>query len=534
MSPVAETELNWEVLKRPKLTREERAVFQKAALSDFKVFCRIVGPPKWDFESERSGHTAIADALCLQDKSTDGIIRIHIQAPRKGGKSALSQRHAAWRICRSIANWSDEPFKNGSIRILYATENVEKTNETGDWVHRVLSDPNSNLVKIFGQIVNPHSSIMRWTTLHRVHPHPEPTWIVGTPGKSTAGKHPTLIYADDTETDQSTRTLPSMMKRRRWLDELEAELETDGEFRVLGTPYDDNDLYSYIYEKGSTWKCFLFHVQEYTFLGLTEEFLEGKRLIMPLWKYSASYMLDPLPAAVRVFTREMFRLVKFDERIKALPRYMLLDVAASEDGPCETAMWVVAKDSVDTAYGIDVVHGKFEPELMLNYLVALFGKWNLCWFCAEDRVLTKFLEELVRQKERLANVHLPFHIISGKRYPGKDLHIRSLRPRFVSHTILFCDTLPKEEMREIRANEGDAVRMEGNVVRAFTRFPRGKLKDVADALAHIDGRDQFDAPLVPTPVKQKSGDWVPETRVTNPWRFPAWRRAGRHGSHRRR
>ena len=493
------SKLLWKELGKPKISRETRKMFLKAACRDFKVFAKLCGPPEWAFGVEHSVHDKIADTVTCEDRAPDGKIHQHVEAPRTGGKSALgAQRHAAWRLARSAVNYAKEDYKDGSVAIAYMCEDKEKVDKAGSYVHGILSGKN-DVTKVFGRLVDPRSSISKFTLLGRKSPRPEPSWSLGTPGKSTTGAHPDLLYIDDVETPHSTRNIASMLKTRAWFNELQAQVNPRGEIRVLGTRYDDNDLYGYILgQPRKMWTVLIATVEDSYCPTLPPEVLAGLRISMTAREFACRYMNDPWTSELQTFKKEMFHVRHYDQAIAKLPRYMLVDMAGSEaEEACETAMWIVAKDPGDRAFCLDLRHGRWKPAVTMEKMVALFNTWNPRWWVVEQRVLTTWVLPLVQKAEEEFRISMPVRKASSKGYSNKKHHIEGLEPRFRGGTIFFCDTMPKVDMEQRQI--GSKIIIEGPVVNAFVRWPKAKLVDVPDALAYLDELDDNESPLVPKP-----------------------------------
>ena len=491
--------LPWHKLDNAKITRETRLMFLQAACVDFKVFCRLCGPPEWAFDVDRSVHDKLVALVTSERRASDGIIRQHGEAPRTGGKSALGcQRHAAWRLARSAVNYANEPYKDGSIVTVYMGEKDDRAKEAGVYVHGILSGKN-NVTKIFGLLVDPKSSVKEFTLLDRKTPKPQPSWFIGTPGTSTTGTHPDLIYVDDVETPKSTKTIALMLKTRAWFNELQAQLNPRGEIRVMGTRYDENDLYGYILDQGEEfWEILIATVENSYCPTLPPERLAGLRATIPAGDYAKRYMNNPWPSELQTFKKEMFQMRHYDKMIAALPTYMLVDMAGSESKEaCETALWIVAKDPLDNVFCIDLVHGRWNPDEVMERMAGLYVKRNPRWWVIEKRVLTTWVLPLVRKAEEQYRLTMTPKKASLKGYVDKDHHIKGLQPRFAGGKIFFCDTISPSELTQKQM--GNKITVEGPLVYAFTRWPRAKLKDVADALAYVDGLDDDDSPLVPKP-----------------------------------
>jgi hypothetical protein len=513
--------LPWKALERGTLSSKQRTQFVRAACADFRVFAKLCGPPKWAFGAENSGHDKIADATCCEERGPDGKIRIHIEAPRTGGKSGLAgQRHAAWRMARSSCSFADEPYKDASITILYTCETADKAKDAGTFVHDILSGKNG-VTKVFGELVDPSSAVTEFNLIYRKSPNPQKSWATGSPKKSTQGHHPDLVYVDDVETEATTRKLSSMEKTYRWFEELQAQLKKDGEMRVMGTREHEEDLYGKLCDRADIWRIFIFTVDDSMFPTVTPEMLAVLEAgEMSPRKIACSYRNDPWPSNLRLFKRDVFHVVPFTDKIKALPTYMLTDMAGSVDkDACETVLWIVAKDAGDTLYCIDIVHGRWDPSDVMTKMVGMFERWHPRWFVIENRVITKWALPLIRATEREYGTALPYRVASGKGYRSKDHHIESMEPRFRRHRIVFCDSMPKMDISVRTMGEKKIV--SGAVVNAFLKFPRGKLKDIPDALAYMDGMDEEDAPLVPRPMNVEK-TWT-EQPTDNPWKFGSFR-----------
>jgi len=342
---------------------------------------------------------------------------------------------------------------------------------------------------------------------------------------STTGWHPDLLYIDDVETEESTRQLGRMLTTRGWCGELTIQVEARGELRVNGTRRDENDYYGHILSQDDLWQVLSLTVENSTCSWRDADFIEGARRELSPAEFAAAYLNNPWTSELSMFKQEWFRQCTLDDNIRHLPRYILADIAGSEqEQSCETALWVVAVDHLGTVYCLDLVHGHWNGDRVMEHLRVLFEKWYPRWFVIENRVLTTWALPAIRLKERESDVHMPYRIATGVGYGNKDVHIAGLEPVFRNGRIFFCDSMPA---RDIRFTEyRGTAEASGPVVNAFVRFPRAKLKDIPDALAYVLGRDKDGAALCPSPHARRNA--VNEVRRNrNPWSLP---RFARHGS----
>ena len=180
-------------------------------------------------------------------------------------------------------------------------------------------------------------------------------------------------------------------------------------------------------------------------------------------------------------------------------------------------MWIVAKDPLDNAFCIDLIHGRWNPDEVVERMVGLYVKRNPRWWVIEKRVLTTWVLPFVRKAEEQYRITMTPRKASLKGYVDKDHHIKGLQPRFANGKIFFCDTISPAEMTQRQM--GSKIVIDGPLVNAFVRWPRAKLKDVADALAYMDGLDDDDSPLVPKPRGWDTGRAILQEPPVNPWKM---------------
>jgi len=327
-----------------------------------------------------------------------------------------------------------------------------------------------------------------------------------------------------------------ILQTRKWFDELQAQINPRGEIRVTGTRYEDNDLYGHITrQEGVGWHVVILTIKNATFTLLPEEVIAGKKATMDPKKFAMSYHNDPWLTEFQTFPRETIRYLKMKEEGKEnqytnMPKYILTDFGASDkNDACETAFWVVGKDDIKKAenvYCFDLMHGKWQPSETKKRLAALFGKWHPKWFTVEQRAMNAWVREAIQAAAREYQITMPDRKAAAGNYSKED-HVRRLEPRFRAGRIWFMDTMPQSEIRQ-RRTTGGVNRVIGHLVEALMKWPKGRLKDVLDALAYVECMDEHGAPLVPRMRKKKAEGWVPHpNKPKNPWAMGGFKRRGR-------
>lgn len=516
----------WGVLDSKTIARPDRVKIGRHCLQNFRDFCRLCEPPKYSWDEptpERSGHRAIADAICYNERGIDGRVRVLTLAPRGGGKSSLlAQRYTLWRIVRSAFNAPGEPYRNGSLRVLYITETADKAAERGRWLLDMLE--NSRVTKIYGHFEERRLwGATKFTIRQRKRPTTDPTFTAVSPQKSSQGGHFDLIIPDDVVTLENTGTIDRIEKLCRWFLEALAQVDPDGEIRACGTPHHEYDLYARL-QTNEMWKVFIFTIESHDFANLPPEVIIAKRRDYADRPeiFSAYFMCEPFPSEMRSFKQETFKWITADE-LPAINVYLLADVASMDSKhSCQSAYVVVGIDAARNIYLLDISRGKWDPDKSLNELHRLWTKWNPLWGGMEERTLTPWVTSLIDAKVRETGTRMHFETANRSGYHGKLDHIKAMQRWFAAGEVYFVDTLPEQEVRRQRCDK--ALLWRGDTVHDLERFPKCTYFDVLDAMAYVTAERKSGGLLCPPPPKRRKGTGWQAGRTRSPWQMPRFRR----------
>ncbi len=124
-------------------------------------------------------------------------------------------------------------------------------------------------------------------------------------------------------------------------------------------------------------------------------------------------------------------------------RFITLDPAANtKDTSCYRAMVVNAVDEDDNWHIVDVPYGRWDTVGLIDMIFDKVVQWDVKEFGIEKGQMRDVLEPIIIREMPKRNVYFNLIPIEHQRVGSKLERIKSLQPKFKSHTIWFPDSAP--------------------------------------------------------------------------------------------
>jgi len=124
-------------------------------------------------------------------------------------------------------------------------------------------------------------------------------------------------------------------------------------------------------------------------------------------------------------------------------RFITLDPAANQsDTSCYRAMCVNAVDEDDNWFIVDFPYGRWDTVGLIDQIFEKVVQWDVKEFGIEKGQMRDVLEPILYREMPKRNVYFNLIPIEHQRVGSKLERIKSLQPKFRSHTIWFPDTAP--------------------------------------------------------------------------------------------
>jgi predicted phage terminase large subunit-like protein len=124
-------------------------------------------------------------------------------------------------------------------------------------------------------------------------------------------------------------------------------------------------------------------------------------------------------------------------------RFITLDPAANtKDTSCYRAMVVNAVDEDDNWFIVDIPYGRWDTVALIDEIFEKVVQWDVKEFGIEKGQMRDVLEPILYREMPKRNVYFNLIPIEHQRVGSKLERIKSLQPKFKSHTIWFPDSAP--------------------------------------------------------------------------------------------
>ncbi len=400
-------------------------------------------------------------------------------APRGSYKSTLIMLRLAWELGR-----------NRELRILYNTETYSSALLYVDSMKAIME--NEAYIEVFGKMKGKtgwKNTGLRVSGLTRTSKEAslQPSGL----DKGITGGHYDIIINDDVVSETNTRTKQGIRKTINWHVMLEPILDPGSMVITNGTRYDDGDLFGHLKSEQEEMYDWLILVAENKdgkpfFRHLTKEWLVEKYKAMGSYAYSCQYMNQPVAHEDQLFFRHQFQIIGPHDVPTMSNTYLLADTATSAEGSgkSRTALIAVAVDSISNIYVLDVQVGKWKPDEVVKRIFAMCAQWRVRHVTMEQTAWSDIYRALIDVECKIRQIFLRIRSLRGRSEKSKEQRILSLQPVFEQGKIFWLVSIPHELLN---VSGGEAF---GEIPEEFIRFPKGKKKDIADALSDVRWHDR--------------------------------------------
>jgi predicted phage terminase large subunit-like protein len=313
----------------------------------------------------------------------------------------------------------------------------------------------------------------------------EPTVTAMGVESNLTSQHYDIIIMDDVVNKDYVNTQEQIQKTVDFYKECLNLLEPNGEMIIIGTRWDDKDLYGWLMEpeNGASNDFVVFKREAYSgnletgeeFQALYPEKFSRKHLLKVRdaqgpYVFSCNYMNDPVSRDDATFKNEWFKYYDpTDMRGKPLNYFVAIDPAISLEREADySVIFTVGVDEEGFIYVIDIERLKVKPSQLID---KIFEKWRLygpMLMGIEEVSFQKVLQYSMTERMQQLNTYLPIRAVKPNNRT-KDQRIRGLQPLYANGRILHC-----KQVNNIKNLEDELI-----------RFPRGKHDDIIDALSYF-------------------------------------------------
>jgi predicted phage terminase large subunit-like protein len=313
----------------------------------------------------------------------------------------------------------------------------------------------------------------------------EPTVTAMGVESNLTSQHYDIIIMDDVVNKDYVNTQDQIQKTIDFYKECLNLLEPDGEMIIIGTRWDDKDLYGWIMEpeNGALSDFEVFKREAYSgnletgddFQALYPEKFSRAHLLKVReqqgpYVFSCNYMNDPVSRDDATFKSEWFKYYDpVDMRGKPLNYFISIDPAISLEQAADfSVITTIGVDEEGFIYVIDVDRLKVKPSELID---KVFEKWRLYGptiIGIEEVSFQKTLQYMMTEKMQQTNTYLPIRPVKPNNRT-KDQRIRGLQPLYANGRILHA-----KQVNNIKNLEDELI-----------RFPRGRHDDVIDSLSYF-------------------------------------------------
>lgn len=323
----------------------------------------------------------------------------------------------------------------------------------------------------------------------------EPT-VLATAGQSVkAGLHFDVIKGDDLVNEINTNT-PELTRKttQRWTYTAPI-VEPYGYRDLIGTPYDEDDLYADRERKNKKLK--VLKIPCWTLKpGAKELIKQGKKLVEEMvnitfperfsfewlmnqraddpYIFNCQYLMDPTPEDMATFHENdlMSHMIPPTNIPKSGRVFQRWDLGFSEEKYSDFSVGVTGLfDEHGNLFILDIAMGKWGPNDLVNAIVTQAVKWRPARVGIEAAGGSKLIQPALEIKSRDLNIWINLDWFKTSPTKHKKEVIAALEPLLVSHKLYFSMAIPSPIIAE--------------VFKQFMKFPKGKHDDAPDAIAGL-------------------------------------------------
>jgi len=417
-------------------------------------------------------------------------------------------------MCQSLPLWL--ALHNPNIRILLHSAVLEKQSEKYIRAIREHIEKGKLLRGLYGELGSTKTG--KWTDselcLRReASGQKEATFTAGAIGSVQTGHHYDMIISDDPHNEENITTREQLEKVHEDHRALLPVLEPHGVFVLIGTRWHYDDLFNRILDNPEGWDVGEnYNCREPQFNRIYPPgFLAEQRAALGGYDFSRWYLNDPIDAEKAEFKRDWFKY--WDGELEAFGSdytiYAAIDPALGEKIDADyIGIAVVAKPQVGPVYVLEARRARMQPPELVKEVFRIHerykdvGLYGIGIEANAFQVLFKYWAQEVAERRgiypRVIKLN-PQQRESRGDGPKKLRAIRALSPRYeagmIKHRPTFYDL--EDEL---------------------LRFPVGKRRDIADALAYaaeMGARDSGESTVAPigaaVEVEELPGDFPAKT-----------------------
>lgn len=302
----------------------------------------------------------------------------------------------------------------------------------------------------------------------------EPSVTPGGIDKPGTGDHYSLIIVDDIHGETNTTNPDQIEKANNRLEELFSVLKPGGRIVIIGTIWDEQDVYCRIIKKegvktskdwdklilnkiliGKTWNIYLrqakigdMHVFPEVLGKEALDLIEGSQSSS---KHKMQYYNDPRKLTDVVFTEEMRDRAKAlwadapkdnDGKPKTIERYIFCDPAESQTARADfTGLVVMGIDEKDNWFFLEAIQVKLDTEEIQDSLITLRNQYKPLIVSVESKGFQKILIQWLRKKIRAMGLYFRINEYEPGNKLSKAKRIETLLPRFKAGTIGYSENM---------------------------------------------------------------------------------------------
>ena len=313
----------------------------------------------------------------------------------------------------------------------------------------------------------------------------EPTVTAMGVESNLTSQHYDIIIMDDVVNKDFVNTQDQIQKTIDFYKECLNLIEPGGEMIVIGTRWDDRDLYGWIMDPDNNVReDFNFFIKE-SYEGnldddegfkalypqkFTRKYLRKLREQQGPYVFSCQYQNSPVPKDSADFRAEWFQEYDPTElKGKPLNKFIAIDPAISlSDAADFTAMVTVGVDENGFIYVIDIQRLKVTPSEMIDKIFELDRLYDPIYIGIEDVAFQKTIQYYLSEEMRKRGEYLNVKPVKPN-LRTKEARIKGLQPLYANGRILH-----NKNIKNMKNLEDELL-----------RFPRGKNDDVIDALSYL-------------------------------------------------
>lgn len=313
----------------------------------------------------------------------------------------------------------------------------------------------------------------------------EPTVTAMGVESNLTSQHYDIIIMDDVVNKDYVNTQDQIQKTIDFYKECLNLIEPGGEMIIIGTRWDDRDLYGWILDPDNNVReDFEVFIRE-AFEGQLDDD-EGFKALYPEkfkrphlkklreqqgpYVFSCQYMNSPVPKDDADFKNEWFHEYDPTElKGKPLNKFIAIDPAISlSDAADFTAMVTVGVDTEGFIYVLDIQRLKITPSEMIDKIFELDRLYDPIYIGIEDVAFQKTIQYYLSEEMRKRGEYLNIKPVKPN-LRTKEQRIKGLQPLYANGKILH-----NKNIKNMKNLEDELL-----------RFPRGKNDDVVDALSYL-------------------------------------------------